>query len=163
MKHFEILFKISYPDEYFDFIYTNKYLSIFGYDININDLACFAVINIINENEAEILSFAVIKEYQGKKVGSKLLNKLIEELANMGIDRVKLIVSALNVVAINLYKKFGFLVEKEDPSYYKHLENKKAYYMGKEVKVKRFWIFDVFRRITKKILFNMSCNFFLYN
>jgi ribosomal-protein-alanine N-acetyltransferase len=117
-----MLFQINYPPIFFEKIYNKSYLSIFGYDSSINDIACFAVINIVNNSNAEILSIGVVKEFQGKKIGSKLLNKILEELTNMGINRVKLIVSASNDIAIKLYKRFGFRIEHEDPNYYKELD-----------------------------------------
>jgi ribosomal-protein-alanine N-acetyltransferase len=163
MKHYEMLFKINYPSEFFEKIYNNKYLSLYGYDTYINEIVCFTVINVDDNNNAEILSFGVVKEFQGKRIGSKLLNKVLEELTNMGINRVGLIVSKHNNIAFNLYNKFGFIVKCEDPNYYTglDLESGVAYLMVKDLQMKRFWIFEVFRRITRKVLSRVSCNLLL--
>jgi ribosomal protein S18 acetylase RimI-like enzyme len=165
MKYYEMIFKINYNEDFFEKIYKNEYLSIFGYDSILNEITCFAVINIVDRFNAEILSLGVLKEYQGKRIGSKMLNKVLEELTNMGINRVRLIVSASNNVAIKLYKRFGFIIEDEDLEYYKGLdeESRKAYFMLKEMNLKKFWIFEVFRRIAKKVITKVSCNLFIYN
>ena len=149
-NHFNTLFKISYPEEFFEKILNKTYHTIVGITKNFKDLICFAVLNIENNNKiAEILSFGVIKEFQGKKFGTKLLNKIIEEMKILGIKNISLIVQVTNGIAINLYKNFGFETVKEDSNYYHILEgeNRKAFYMRKSIVQEQFWIFKVFRNI----------------
>ncbi len=55
-----------------------------------------------------ILSLAVLPEYRGKSIGSALLRYLIDLVKIRGISSIILEVKKDNVVAINLYKKFGF-------------------------------------------------------
>ena len=165
-KHHSTLFKIKYPEEFFNKINDNKYFTLFGFDNYSNELVCFAVIDVrLQIKTAEILSLGVVKEYQGYKVGSTLLKKIIDELTVMGIIKIKLTVSATNFPAIKLYSKFGFYTYREDKFYYRGLENDdmKALFMLKEIIVKKFWLFEVFRKITRRALFNLYCKFCIYN
>ncbi len=50
----------------------------------------------------------VSKNYQGKGIGKKLLEKSIIEAKNLGCNVMKLEVRKNNLIAINLYKKHGF-------------------------------------------------------
>jgi ribosomal protein S18 acetylase RimI-like enzyme len=155
-KHF-IIFKIKYPQSFFDKVFNGEYKVLYGVERSSNILTCFSVINIIDKN-AEILAMGVIKEYQNRKVGSKLLKKVCEELTGSGVITVRLIVQCTNDVAIALYKKFEFIVEKNIKGYYRDLksDNSNAYLMKKELVKKKFLIFKVFKRITDKIFYLLA-------
>lgn len=152
--HFNTLFKVSYPKDFFEKMQSHFYHTIVGLTRH-SDVVCFAVLSIDNKNKsAEILSFGVIKEFQGKKFGTRLMRKIIEELNILAIKRISLIVQVTNSVAINLYENFGFEVVKEEPDYYFILkgEHRRAYIMQKLIVPEQFWIFKVFRNIAKKFL-----------
>jgi ribosomal protein S18 acetylase RimI-like enzyme len=150
-KHF-LVFKIKYPQSFFDRIFNEEYKVIYGIERSNNILVCFAVINAINR-EADILALGVIKEYQNRKIGSKILKKVCEELTSAGIDNVRLIVQVNNDAGVRLYKNFDFSLEKYVENYYKQLEweDSHAFIMKKELIKKKFWIFKVFKRIADKI------------
>lgn len=153
-KHFNTLFKISYPKDFFEKMQNHVYHTIIGSTRN-SDVVCFTVLSIDNRNKsAEILSFGVIKEFQGKKFGTRLMRKLIEEMKILAIKHISLIVQVTNSVAINLYQNFGFDIVREEPDYYFILqgEYRKAYVMQKLIVPEQFWVFKVFRNIASKFL-----------
>jgi ribosomal protein S18 acetylase RimI-like enzyme len=94
-----------------------------------------------------------VKEYQNKKLGSKLLKKIIEELTIKGVNYITLIVQKNNTFAIKLYKNFGFKIDNFLPNYYtfESSSEKDAYEMKKTLKNQGFWIFDVFKYISDSI------------
>lgn len=53
----------------------------------------------------------LLKEYWSQGLGSKLLETLIEWSISNTIKRIELTVVETNVRAVNLYKKYGFVVE----------------------------------------------------
>ena len=117
---------------------------------------CFAILNIdFSTRSAEILSFGVLKEFQGRHYGSKLMQKLLEEFKVMGLTEISLVVQKTNKVAISLYEKFGFKVIRQDNDYYRILEgdDKRALIMSKSMALEEFWIFKVFKNIAKKFMF----------
>ena len=54
------------------------------------------------------LSITVLKEYWGLGIATKLINRLIEQAKEIGIEVVYLDVRSDNIRAISLYKKLGF-------------------------------------------------------
>jgi len=154
-NHFNTLFTISFPKEFYEKIQNHSYHTIVGSMRNF-DVVCFAVLSIDNTNKsAEILSFAVIKEFQGKKFGTRLMRKLIEEMKILAIKEISLIVQVTNLIAVNLYQNFGFEIFKEEADYYFILkgDHRKAFFMRKLIVPEQFWVFKVFRNIAKKFLF----------
>lgn len=65
-----------------------------------------------NNKLAFIHSFYVDKKFRSKGIGKKLLLRIIEILRTEGIEIVELTISPKNNIGLNLYKKFGFKVEK---------------------------------------------------
>ncbi len=61
-------------------------------------------------NTAFIHSFYVIKDYRNKRVGTSLLNFVINYFKKNKINTIKLTVDPENTAALNLYKKAGFKV-----------------------------------------------------
>lgn len=59
-------------------------------------------------DEAHITTVAVAPEHRGKKVGERLLQGLLEEAILHGATRATLEVREHNIVAQNLYRKYGF-------------------------------------------------------
>ena len=66
----------------------------------------------------EIANFDVLKDYQNKGIGTKLLGYLIDKYKD--INNITLEVRCDNDIAINLYKKMGF----------KEVGRRKGYYNG---------------------------------
>src|SRR5258708_24803021 len=59
-------------------------------------------------DEAHITTLAVDHPFRGRKIGERLLQALMEEATYRGADRATLEVREHNVVAQNLYRKYGF-------------------------------------------------------
>ncbi len=136
-KHFLSLFKVIFPEEFFEDVYKGKYYSIIGIDNETKDVICFSHIDINKlKRQASILTFGVVKEYQRKKFGTKCLNKIIEELLMMGVKEVKLIVQELNERGVKLFLKNGFYIEKEIEGYYNFIEMNE--YKGEQVMQEKY-------------------------
>lgn len=74
--------------------------------------------------EAQITNVAVLKDYRHKKIGYKIIEKLIELAKKNEINIMTLEVRESNIPAISLYKKFGFKEVGVRKDYYKNpLEN----------------------------------------
>ena len=65
----------------------------------------------------EIANFNVLDEYQNHKIGSKLLEYLINKYQN-SVDNITLEVRCDNEKAIHLYKKYGFIKKAIRQNYY---------------------------------------------
>ncbi len=62
--------------------------------------------------EANDFGIVISEKYQGLRIGSKLIRKIIDSSASINIKEINLTVLAENKSAIHLYKKFGFNLEK---------------------------------------------------
>ena len=71
-----------------------------------NDILGFAGLNFILD-EAHISNIAVRKDMRNLKIGSKLLENLIE-MAQENSKLITLEVNTKNLAAIHLYEKYGF-------------------------------------------------------
>lgn len=69
-------------------------------------------------DEAHITTVAVDLPYRGRKIGERLLQALMEEATYRGADRATLEVRENNIVAQNLYRKYGFRDAAIRKSYY---------------------------------------------
>jgi len=69
-------------------------------------------------DEMHIMNLAVKEEYRNKGIGRSLLHLVIKEAKRMGIKAIYLEVRINNDVAINLYKSFGFSINRVIPGYY---------------------------------------------
>jgi len=148
---FVSLFKITYPEDFFIDVYNKKLHSIIGLIKETKEVICFAHIDIDKTNKkAKILTLAVVKEYQNKKIGTRLMNKILEELTMIGITDVSLIVQEVNDAAIKMYKKFEFTIEKVMDDYYS-IGNKKdnrALQMTRKMLIKKVWIVEILKKIS---------------
>ena len=84
-----------------------------------NDLARYLVAEIDGEivgyvgvwfvvDEGHITNVAVHSNYRGKKIGDKLVKEMVELCRQSNIVAMTLEVRVSNIVAQNLYKKYGF-------------------------------------------------------
>ena len=64
------------------------------------------------------ISIAVRKDYRGKGIGKKLLNELLNRLFAMGAKKIRIEVRESNEIAINLYRKVGFVPKEKISGYY---------------------------------------------
>lgn len=69
-------------------------------------------------DEAHITTIAMRESHRGRGLGELLLGSMIQAAAEMGSDRVTLEVRVSNVIAQNLYRKYGFREEGMRPRYY---------------------------------------------
>lgn len=83
-----------------------------------DNIVGFAGINLILD-EAHLANIVVKKEMRGKKIGSKLLESLLEKARKVATSII-LEVSTENVVALHLYKKYGFHQVGKRKKYYNH-------------------------------------------
>lgn len=58
-------------------------------------------------NEAEVMSVAVLQEYRGRGIGTKLFGELLRLCKESGANAVTLEVRPSNTAAIKLYESFG--------------------------------------------------------
>ena len=72
-----------------------------------NKAIAFIITSYLFE-EAELLSIAVSKEYQGRGIAGLLLDDFIKHSKFNGIEKIFLEVKETNTAAISLYRKFGF-------------------------------------------------------
>jgi len=155
-KQFLILFKIVYPTDFFQKVYEKKYYSIVGLNRLSGEIMCFSHIDVKKLSKtAYILAFGVVKEFQNKKIGGRLLTKIIEELTVLGIEDVSLMVQANNEYAIRLYKNFGFIIEevKEDYYTFDDINENKAYVMSKKLSMKSKMLYESFIKMKPEASF----------
>jgi len=117
----------QYIDKYFDRGLLRKLLKWIGVYYNIvyflknendNFLGGIVLRKKLDLNKVSftwwIYNVYVREEYRGKGYGEILLNQTYDILKKKGIKRVLLKVGKKNKIAINLYKKHGFLKKSED-------------------------------------------------
>lgn len=62
------------------------------------------------ENGVEISSIVINKNYRRKGLGKKILFEIIKNMKNRNVDNIYLTVSPLNIDALLLYLKNGFII-----------------------------------------------------
>ncbi|MBD3188594.1 GNAT family N-acetyltransferase [Candidatus Bathyarchaeota archaeon] len=77
--------------------------------------------------KGHLVSIAVLKGYQGKKIGKQLLIEGLKRVRTYSVDIFVLEVRISNEKAITMYKRLNFKIKKTLESYYRDGEN--AYYM----------------------------------
>lgn len=90
--------------------------------LNNNKAIAFLITSNLFE-EAEILSIAVSKKYQGLGVSKLLLDDFIKYSKLNGIEKIFLEVKENNKIAISLYTKFGFKKISQRKQYYSNGTN----------------------------------------
>ena len=96
----------------------NKFNKYLNYVYNDTTKVIGYLISEIILDEVHLYKIVVSKNNQNNKVGSKLLNFMIEECKNLDKIRVCLEVDSRNCNAIKLYEKFGFLSVGNRNKYY---------------------------------------------
>ncbi|MBQ9220378.1 ribosomal protein S18-alanine N-acetyltransferase [Succinivibrio sp.] len=74
----------------------------------------------------DLLTIGVDPDFQGKKLGSLLLRDTLMIALNNQVQECFLEVRVSNIVAQNLYKKYGFKIVGTRPSYYNPVGNSPA-------------------------------------
>ncbi len=69
-------------------------------------------------DEAHIATFAVHPDYRGRGIGRQLLVQALQEAVQKGARQATLEVRAGNLIAQNLYRKFGFRTVARRAKYY---------------------------------------------
>ncbi len=69
-------------------------------------------------DEAHITNIAIHPDYRGNGYGNKIVQGLIDIVRKEGIIKLTLEVRRSNIVAQELYKKFGFIAAGVRPGYY---------------------------------------------
>ena len=78
---------------------------------------------IILPDDVEITNIVTKKSERKKGIGNLLLDKLIIMARETGKDNISLEVNEKNIIAINLYKKFGFETVGRRKKYYNQKED----------------------------------------
>lgn len=84
-------------------------------------------------DEGHITNIAVSKEYQGKGIGNKLVEALIKLCQDRDIYSITLEVRKSNIIAQNLYAKYGFENCGIRPNYYSD-DNEDAVIMWRNIR-----------------------------
>ena len=95
---------------------TNPYLKIITY-VEKDKIIGFLLYSLIYDR-IEIEQFEVITKERRKGIGDKLLKYLIEKYQDTDIKNMTLEVKEDNIIAINLYKKYGFKKVSTREKYY---------------------------------------------
>ena len=95
---------------------TNPYLKIITF-VEKDKVIGFLLYSLIYDR-IEIEQFEVITKERGRGIGDKLLKYLIEKYKDSDIKNITLEVKEDNIIAINLYKKYGFKKVSTREKYY---------------------------------------------
>ncbi len=96
------------------------------------DLVIGYVIGSVEEKGllGHVLSIAVHPLYRGYGIGKRLMRELEERFRDRGVKRIYLEVSVDNTIALNLYRRLGYVVKKRIKGYYGDSD---AYVMEKTI------------------------------
>ena len=112
-------------------IEENSFLKSFVYEENGVILGYYISSMILDI--AELFTIAVDQNYRKQKIGSYLLDHLINRCKDSDIKEIWLEVSTKNEAAINLYEKYGFTKDGLRKNYYQQL-GEDAYNMKRKLK-----------------------------
>jgi len=88
-------------------------------------IAGFAMLRLLGD-DAELMTIAVDRRYQGKGVGAALMRACFEDLRMTPARRMVLEVAADNPAALRLYGQFGFVRIGERSGYYARADGQPA-------------------------------------
>lgn len=104
--------ELLHPHSYFYFVKSE--LDVVGY-FKINENA--AQTELMGNNSMELERIYVSEAYQGKKIGSWILQQVVDLAKNKQLDFLWLGVWEHNTAAIKFYKKYGFIKFGKHPYY----------------------------------------------
>ena len=81
------------------------------------------IVGIVDKSEGHIISLAADEDFRRKKVGTLLVERLLEIFREKGVKEIKLEVRKHNMAAQKLYKKLGFLEVRVLSQYYENGED----------------------------------------
>ncbi len=110
---------LSKPKEYI----INKGGYIFFARLNEKIAATFALIKI-SDSTYELSKMAVAEEYQGKKIGNKMMEFCIAKAERLKADKIILFSNKKLLPALHLYRKYGFREVEIGDSIYKRSDIK---------------------------------------
>lgn len=109
----------SYDDQisFFHGLPFRSDYKIFGIVVNEEKAGACGLKNI-RHNEGELWCYLGLKKYWGLGLSAKILQFIEQESQKIGISILYLKVSKLNLRAISAYKKNGYTIIQEYPSYF---------------------------------------------
>lgn len=125
-----------------EFLENQNNIDVYSKNLIISSINHENYINLIAENgenvlgyisasvivdECELLKIIVASEFRRQKIGTKLLETLLKNIAEFGCKRVFLEVRKNNLPAITLYKSLGFEKISERINYYNDGETAEVY------------------------------------
>lgn len=120
----------SYPDAFLLASKSDNPERIVGYIMwRVERAPSIDNLNLINKGH--LVSIAVLMRYRRQGVATALLSNSMPAIRNYNISEFVLEVRVSNYPAINLYKKFGYVIKNIKKNYYRDGEN--AYYMVKKI------------------------------
>ncbi len=103
---------ISYLNQKFDI--NQKFINqLYDYYILLNDNICYGYIIILNVDVIDIIYIFTDEKYRNKQVATNLLKYIITFKKKIFLE-----VSSFNSIAINLYNKLGFKLNRIRKDYY---------------------------------------------
>ena len=106
------------PQDFILFLQDSKFIAQGVFLANQSDPVGFILVRVV-EDEAEIITIAVIPRHRKKGLALALLDAVIDELDERSVAELHLEVEEKNKAAINLYKESGFEIVGERKAYYR--------------------------------------------
>ncbi|MGN1000686.1 MAG: GNAT family N-acetyltransferase [Bacilli bacterium] len=97
-------------------IKDNPYINYIGYVSDNKIIGYLSYEDIFDRYE--ISNLYVLNNYRGNKIGSYLMQEIIDRANLSNIKNITLEVNKENLIAINLYKKYGFVPVAVREKYY---------------------------------------------
>lgn len=125
----EIFTAENFPLSRDSFYYHVKNNLLYIAEIDGN-IAAYTLV-LVKRRDAKLYSIGVSHSYRGKNIALKLLQTIMHELFLMGFKQILLEVRIDNKVAIALYKKLGFHINRTLKEFY--LDKCNAYLMSLQI------------------------------
>jgi ribosomal-protein-alanine N-acetyltransferase len=107
------LFNYFYETFNQGFLVAEKHHKIVGFIVGVKT----------SSEDARILMIAVLEKLRGQNIGSALLNHFLKEIIIQKIKHVELEVKISNNMAIEFYRKHGFIIIDTIPKFYQNGED----------------------------------------
>jgi len=145
IKQLKILNSVCLPVSYHEKFYTalllKTELTKFAF---FNDIFVGAVCSRIEKDKDSgeiklyIMTLAVLAPYRRLGIGTKLLDHVFDYAKKRPeIKEIYLNVQTSNKTAIEFYKRFGFVITKEQSNYYKKIDPPHAYFLSKRLETEK--------------------------